>query len=183
MPGDSVVIRPTSGAHLARAAVVSLASFAALALAFAACSTAEPLTCPVPAATACPSLDGVTSFCAWSQWGCAPEAACGGYFVLQDQATGSRFTYYYAAASGQFAATVKEAFQGGEATCLAGPASFQVPSGCDMDTLADCAPPPRDGGVGGGSDATVDAPFSAPSPSGSPSNQPFFAPLAPPARP
>ena len=104
-------------------------------------------TCPVSASSACPSLDGVTTFCTWVDWGCAPEPACGGYFVIVDQAVDARFTYYYSAANGQFAATVQEAFGGGNATCLAGPSQFQPPTGCEPDTLADCAPPPRDGGI------------------------------------
>jgi len=149
----------------------------AVASAIVACSTSQPLACPVSASSACPSLDGVTAFCTWAEWGCAPEPACGGYFVLVDQAVDAKLTYYYSAASGQFAATVQEAFGGGNATCLAGPSQFQPPSGCEPDTLADCAPPPRDGGVTfGASDAAADGPFSAPSPSGSPSAQPFGAP-------
>jgi len=154
-----------------------------LVLVIASCSTSQTLPCPTAASPAtCPSLDGATSFCTWAEWGCARESACGGYYALVDEAVDARFTYYYSAATGQFVATVQEAPGGGSASCMAGPPQFQVPQGCGDDTLADCAPPPRDGGVGGGSDATVDAPFSAPSPSGSPSNQPFFAPLAPPAR-
>ena len=140
---------------------------------FAACSASAPLACATPAAGDCPSLDGVTSFCTWAEWGCAPEAACEGYFVLRDLGTDARFTYYYSAATGAFVATVKEAPGGGGASCVAGPASFQVPSGCAMDTLAECGPPPRDGGAMVPRDAGADAPFSAPSPSGSPSTQPF----------
>jgi hypothetical protein len=175
MSGDPVIVRRAAGVGLAVGVAAAL-----VAVVLAACSTPETLACPTATSStspACPSLDGVTSFCTWSQWGCAPVAACGGYFVLQDQGTDARFTYYYAAASGELVATVKEGFNGGGASCIAGPESFRVPSGCAMDTLADCAPPPRDGGIGGGDDATVDAPFSAPSPSGMPSNQPFV--LAP----
>jgi hypothetical protein len=97
--------------------------------------------------------------------------------VVVDQGPTARLTYYYSAASGQFVATVQEAFGGGNASCLAGPSQFQVPSGCEPDTLADCNPPLRDGGVNvGATDAATDAPFVAPSPSGNPSAQPFSAP-------
>jgi hypothetical protein len=145
-----------------------------------ACSTSAPLTCPVPAAGACPSLDGVTTFCTWSEWGCAREPACDGYFVIEDLTADARLTYYYSATSGEFVATVEEAFGGGSATCLAGPSQFQPLSGCDPDTLADCAPGPRDGGTFL-SDAAADALVGAPSPSGSPSTQPFALPPVAPA--
>ncbi len=140
----------------------------------ASCSTSQTLACPLPASTGCPSLDGVTTFCSWGEWGCAPQTACSGYLLVVDQTAGARFTYYYSAATGQFVATVEEAFGGGNATCVAGPSLFQVPTGCEPDTLADCAPPPRDGGIGPG-DAATDAPFIAPTPSGNPSAQPFSA--------
>jgi len=151
---------------------VAHASLASL----AGCSTAQSLPCPNAAASSCPSLDGVTSFCSWSEWGCARETACGGYFVIHDEGSDARFTYYYAATTGAFVATVQEASGGGNATCLAGPASFQPPSDCDFDTLADCDPLPRDGGANGARDASADAPFGAPSPSGSPSTQPLATP-------
>ncbi len=143
--------------------------------AVASCSASPALACAaLPAAsTGCPSLDGLTSFCTWADWGCARETPCGGYFVLRDEGTDARFTYYYSATTGAFVATVEESAGGGGALCLAGPASFQPPSDCDLDTLADCDPPPRDGGLGPAGDAAPDAPFSAPAPSGSPSSQPL----------
>jgi hypothetical protein len=139
----------------------------------AACSTSPPLACP--AAASCPSLDGATSFCSWSEWGCAPEKSCSGYFVLIDEGIDARLTYYYSAATGQYVATVSEPPGGGSTSCIAGPSSFQPPSGCDVDTLADCGPPPRDGGTSA-SDAASDAPYNPPSPSGSPSTQPLALP-------
>jgi hypothetical protein len=158
------------------------ASVLAVVVVPAACSTSDPLTCPVPAAGACPSLDGVTAFCTWSEWGCAREPACDGYFVIVDQTTDARLTYYYSATSGEFVATIEEAFGGGGATCLAGPSQFQPLTGCEPDTLAECAPGPRDAGAIF-ADAAADAQVGAPSPSGSPSTQPFalppLAPLAP----
>jgi hypothetical protein len=144
--------------------------------AFAACSGSAPLACATAAAGECPSLDGVTSFCIWTEWGCASEPSCGGYFVLRDEGTDARLTYYYAAATGAFVATVAEAPGGGDARCVAGPSSFAIPSGCEAETLASCGPPPRDGGATVILDARADAPFSAPSPSGSPSTQPFALP-------
>ena len=132
------------------------------------------------ASGACPSLDGATTFCSWADWGCAKTPACGGYFVLVDQGVDARVTYYYSAASGQFVATVMEAFAGGDATCIAGPPQFQIPSGCNPDTLAECAPPTRDAGASVlASDAATDAPFNPPSPSGNPSAQPLSAPPRP----
>ncbi len=148
------------------------------ALPFAACSTTPALTCAVPAAEGCPSLDGVTTFCRWAAWGCASQPACGGYLAVVDQGASARLTYYYAAASGQFVATVEEAFGGGNPVCLAGPSRFTPPAGCAYDTLAECAPPPSDGGVSF-LDASTDAPFNPPAPSGSPSTQPFAVPYAP----
>jgi hypothetical protein len=142
---------------------------------FAACSTSQPLPCPVVAGGSCPSLDGVRTFCTWTAWGCAPEAACDGYFAVVEQGTSARLTYYYSAATGAFVATVQEAFGGGSATCLVGPAEFKPPSGCDLDTLADCAPLEGDAGVVL-IDAATDGPFSAPAPSSSPSSQPFTMP-------
>jgi hypothetical protein len=141
------------------------ASLFAVVFVAVACSMSEPLTCPLPASGACPSLDGVTTFCTWSEWGCAREPACDGYFVIVDETADARFTYYYSATGGQFVATVKEAFGGGSATCLAGPSRFQPLTGCEPDTLADCAPGPRDGGAFS-RDAAADAPLGAPSPSG-----------------
>jgi hypothetical protein len=159
-----------------RLALLALGTLA-LAVAAASCSSAETLTCPAPAsASLCPSLDGVTSFCTWAEWGCARVASCGGYYLLVDEGTDARFTYYYAAATGAFVATVREAPGGGVASCLAGPAQFQPPQGCSEDTLAECGPPPRDGGGIFAIDAGTDAQFTAPSPSGSPSAQPLAAP-------
>ncbi len=135
--------------------------------AFAACSGPAPLACASTAAGECPSLDGVTSFCSWAEWGCASEPPCGGYFVLRDEGTDARLTYYYAAATGAFVATVKEAPARGSARAAwPGPSSFVLPTGCEVETLASCGPPPRDGGVTLVLDARADAPFSAPSPSG-----------------
>ena len=112
-----------------------------------ACSPSEPLACrAAPGAGSCPSLDGVTSFCSWSEWGCAPEAACGAYFALTDEGSDARLTYYYSTATGQFVATVEQT-PGASPICLTGPASFVVPAGCAPDTLAECAPPPRDSGA------------------------------------
>jgi hypothetical protein len=150
--------------------------------ALAACAPSEPLACAAPTASGCPSLDGVTAFCRWSDWGCAPEPACAGYFVLADFGVDARFTYYYAAASGAFVATVKEDATGGNPSCLVGPSSFAAPSGCAVIALAACAPPPQDAGAGP-TDAGTDAPFSPPAPSGSPSTQPLARPPRVPAYP
>jgi hypothetical protein len=161
----------------------ALAAFAALswALGLAACSPSQPLACPSSSSgsSACPSLDGVTSFCTWSEWGCAPEPACGGYFLVLSYGVDARFTYYYSAETGRFVGTIEESLGGGNPRCLAGPPSFLVPSGCAVDTVAACAPPPREGGTGP-SDAGPDAPFSPPSPSSSPSTQPLAFPPLPP---
>ena len=167
-----------------RATVKALSALTALAWAFAlsACSPSQPLACAASGPTECPSLDGVTSFCTWSEWGCAPEPACGGYFLLMSYGTSARFTYYYSAETGRFVATIAESIGGGNASCLAGPASFVVPSGCAVDTLAACAPPPRDGGTVP-SDAGSDAPFNPPAPSASPSTQPLAFPPPPERQP
>jgi hypothetical protein len=117
----------------------------------------------------------VTSFCTWSEWGCAPEPACGGYFLVMDYGVDARFTHYYSAETGRFVATIEESIGGGDARCLAGPPAFAVPEGCAVETVAACGPPPRNGPAIP-SDAGTDAPFNPPSPSASPSTQPLSLP-------
>jgi hypothetical protein len=142
------------------------------------CSSSRSLACPGEP-SACPSLDGVTMFCAWADWGCTSEVACGGYFAVVDQAVDARFTYYYAARTGAYVATVREDFGGGDATCFNGPASFTPPASCAFTTLAACAPIAQEGGV-----EPVDASFDAAetgTPPGSPSSQPLARPPDSPA--
>jgi hypothetical protein len=155
-------VRPLIAARVALGVLVASSIVVA-----SACGTSPPLTCAEGTATGCPSLDGVTTFCAWSAWGCAPEPACGGYFAVVDEAVDARFTYFYAAATGQFVATVSEPSSGGAATCTVGPGSFRVPAGCTWEELADCAPPAKDAGVRIGVEDAGDAEIGVAPPVGS----------------
>jgi hypothetical protein len=162
---------------LARALALPVVSAVAWA---PACSTSQTLPCAAPGTAECPSLDGVTSFCEYAQWGCAASSPCGGYFAVVDPTVDAKLTYFYAAATGAYVATVSEPSDG-PAVCTVGPASFAVPSSCSFVTLAECSP--RGSGVPlGPSDASVDAPFTTPVPSGMPSAQPQEFPRTLPTR-
>ena len=140
------------------------------------CSSMHALACPA-LPLACPSLDGVTAFCSWTEWGCAPEAACGGYYGVVDVTVDAKLTYIYSAQTGAYVATIQEDFGGGSASCTNGPASFTAPASCDFDTLAVCAPTQQDAGLGS-FDASFDATDTGP-PQGIPSGQPLALPPRP----
>ncbi len=142
----------------------------------AGCSSSHALACPAEP-LACPSLDGLTTFCAWAEWGCASESACGGYYAVVDPAVDAEYTYYYEAQTGGYVATLRAGY-GGDATCFNGPASFTPPASCTYATTAECAPIARDGGIGP-IDASLDAADTGVV-IGSPSSQPLATP--PPAR-
>jgi hypothetical protein len=142
----------------------------------AGCSSSHALACPAEP-LACPSLDGLTTFCTWAEWGCTSESACGGYYAVVDPAVDAEYTYYYSAQTGAYVATLRADY-GGDSTCFNGPASFTPPASCSYATTAECAPPARDGGIGP-IDASVDAADTGVV-IGSPSSQPLARP--PPAR-
>jgi hypothetical protein len=140
------------------------------------CSSNHALACPsLP--LACPSLDGVTMFCAWSDWACPAETACGEYLALVDVTVDAKLTYFYSAQSGAYVATTSEPLGGGGASCTNGPSSFTPPSSCDYETLFECAPVEQDGGGVPPYDASHDAEDTGAAPM--PSSQPQAMPPAP----
>jgi hypothetical protein len=155
---------------------VALGVTVAVGLVGGGCSSGHALACP-SFPLACPSLDGVTTFCSWRDWGCPATAACDGYLAVVDVTVDGQLTYFYSAPTGAYVATVSESTGGGNARCIDGPASFTPPSSCAFETLAECDPIEQDGGIG-----PIDASFDAPdtgSPSGMPSSQPQVAPPRP----
>jgi hypothetical protein len=156
--------------------VVALGVAVGVGVAVEGCSLSAALTCPA-LSLACPSLDGVTSFCTWRSWGCLAEPACGGYFAVVDVTVDGKLTYFYSAQTGAYVATVQEDPGGGHASCANGASSFTPPASCTFATLATCAPLPQDAGLVF-RDASLDAADTGP-PQGIPSGQPLARPPRP----